>query len=180
MRPAALVLSVLLLGSGTAFAQEQGDISAGYRFMRMEGSNFGRGWYFDAAAHLTDALSIVGDVGGSYRSESERFSGFTLEVGVKLHTFMGGLRLRTETPNANVIVFGHALFGVVNGRASTTIGEFTESTSGTDPAWNLSGGLDISGDKPVGLRVQVGWVQILADGGSLNGMQLSAGATFHF
>src|SRR5262245_19878108 len=100
-RLTACVLGVLILGGGTAFAQERGDFSGGYRFLRTEGENFGKGWYVDAAGHVNDVLSVVGEVAGSYKSVSETIAGITVSADLKLHTFMGGARFRLPVENQN-------------------------------------------------------------------------------
>jgi len=79
-RLATLALALLVMSSGTALAQDTGDFSAGYRFLRTDGVNFGTGWYVDVAGHVTEVVSIVGEVAGTYKSFSETFQGITVEA----------------------------------------------------------------------------------------------------
>lgn len=179
-RSAVLVIGVLLLASGTALAQDRGDVSGGYRFIRSEGVNYGKGWYFDVTGHVTDVVSLVGDVGGSYKSESETFAGIIVEADIKIHTFSGGLKVRASMVSPNVVPFGQVLFGVADARGEASGGGISISESVTDPMLNLSGGVDISGASPVGLRVQAGWVRVFAEGEGFNAFHLSVGAKFGF
>jgi len=110
-RRATLVLGVLVLTGGTALAQDRPEVSAGWRLLHISGSeaedisgteddgvNLPKGWYFDVAVPITPMFSIVGDIGGNYKSESVSFTeqGLTFSgtAKVSLHTFLGGIRLR--------------------------------------------------------------------------------------
>ena len=179
-RRAALGIALLIMAGSTAFAQDRGDISGGYRFMRSEGVNFGKGWYADVSGHVTDMVSIVGDVGGSYKGESETFSGVTITADAKLHTFAGGLKVSASTASPSVVPFGQVLFGVANTKAEASGGGISISESVTDPMLNLSGGVDVRGGAPVGLRAQVGWWRIFSEGEGFNAFHVSIGATIGF
>jgi hypothetical protein len=179
-RLATLVIAVLLLAGGTSFAQDRGDVSGGYRFMRSEGANFGKGWYFDVSGHVTEVVSIVGDVGGSYKSESETFSGITIEADAKVHTFAGGLKARASTVSPNVFPFAQVLFGVANARAEASGAGISLSESVTDPMLNLSGGVDVRGGGSVGVRAQIGWWRIFAEEDGFNAFHIGIGATIGF
>ncbi len=184
-RLTACVLGVLILGSGSAFAQARGDLSGGYRFLRTEGENVGKGWYVDAAGHVNDVLSVVGEVAGSYKGLSETFAGITVDADLKLHTFMGGARFRLPVENQNLVPFGQALFGVGNARASASgiavdgIPFLDISESSTDGAMSLSGGVDVNGTGRLGFRAMVGWLRDFADEAS-NAFIFSVGAKVGF
>ena len=92
-RVTALVIGSLLLVTGTALAQDRGDISGGYRYLRSEGESVSKGFYVDVTGHLTNVFSIVGEVGGSYKSESETAFGITAEASGRIHTFAAGVKL---------------------------------------------------------------------------------------
>ena len=179
MRTTSLVLAALLLTGGTALAQERYDVSAGYRFMRSEGVSYPAGWYFDATAHLNTLLSIVGDVGGAYKSDSIDVGTFSQSVDARVHTFMGGVKARAVTKDEDVIAFGQALFGVANQKLTTTSGSIKLSRTTTDPALSLSAGVDVN-DFPVGLRFQIGWVRAFEEGDGSNVFHFSVGARFGF
>ena len=176
-----LVIGVLLISRGTALAQDQGDVSGGYRYFRSEGESLSKGWYVDVTGHLTKVLSIVGEVGGSYRSESETFGGITAEANVKVHTFAAGVKLRASKVSPNAVPFAQVLFG--GGKASVAVkaaGITAFDDSSTDPIMHVSGGVDVSGSgSPVGVRVQAGWLRVFEDDAS-NIFSFSVGANIGF
>jgi hypothetical protein len=178
-RLAVLVIGVLLTSSGAAFAQERGDVSGGYRFLRTEGENFGKGWYFDGAVPVTEIVSVVGEVAGTYKSLSETFGGITVEADFKLHTFMGGARFKVPVEETTLTPFGQVLFGVGNARASASGGGISLSESSSDGAMSISGGVDVNGTGRVGLRAMIGWLRDFADDAS-NAFTFSIGAKIGF
>jgi hypothetical protein len=182
-RLAVLVIGTLLLTSGTVFAQDKGDISGGYRYLHAggdESESFPKGWYFDVTGHLTDIVSIVGDVGGTYKSESETVGGVSIEGSLKIHTFQGGVKFRVPTMNPNVVPFAQVLGGGVRSSFKLSGGGFNESDSATDGLLTLSGGVDVSGMAKVGVRVQAGYFRVFEEGEGTNGFQFSVGAKIGF
>ena len=181
MRLAVLVIGALLLSSGTVLAQDRGDVSGGYRYIRSDGVNFAKGWYFDVSGHVTDMFSVVGDVGGTYKTESETFAGITAEADLKVHTFMGGVRLRASMLTPRVVPFGQVLFGAGKASGSATVAGVTLfDESSTDPVLNLGGGVDVSGGGKVGVRVMAGYLRIFEEGEGSNAFSLSVGAKIGF
>ena len=179
-RVVSLVLGVLLLSSATALAQDKGDVSGGYRYMRSEGEGISKGFYVDVTGHVTDMFSIVGEVGGSYLSQSETFSGVTAEASGKIHTFAAGVKLRASKVSPNVVPFAQVLFGGGKASVEAKVAGITlldESTS--DPIMHFSGGADVSGGGRVGIRVQAGWLRVFEDDAS-NIFTFSVGAKIGF
>jgi hypothetical protein len=179
-RVVSLVIWAVLLSSGAALAQDKGDVSGGYRYVRSGGEGIVKGFYFDVTGHVTDMFSIVGEVGGSYLSESETFSGVTAEASGKIHTFAAGVKLRGPKVSPNVVPFARILFG--GGKASVEakfegVTLLDESTS--NPIVHLGGGVDVSGGGPVGVRVQAGWLRLFEDDAS-NIFTFSVGAKIGF
>ena len=154
-------------------------MSVGYRFLQSEGVGYPLGWYADATGHVNRLISIVGDVGGAYKSDSLSFGTFTQSYDARIHTFMGGVKVNATTRQPEVIAFGQALFGAAHARTTTTSGGTTISRSATEPVLNLSAGVDVEGDLPVGLRFQLGWLRVFEDNGS-NIFQFSIGGKFRF
>src|SRR5688500_6043942 len=177
-RLATLAIGVLVLTGGTATAQERGDVSAGYRFLQSEGVGYPWGWYVDATAHVNSLISIVGDVGGAYKSDSLSIGPFSQSFDARIHTFMGGLRGNATTKQPDVIAFGQALFGAAHLKTTTAAGGIVRSRSATAPTPNPGAGVDINGGLPVGLRFEIGWVRAFADGDGVNVFQFSVGAKF--
>ena len=179
-RVTTLVIGSLLLATGTALAQDRGDVSGGYRYLRSEGESISKGFYVDVTGHLTNVFSIVGEVAGSYKSESETAFGITAEASGRIHTFAAGVKLRASMVSPNVVPFGQVLFG--GGKASieakaSGVTVFDESS--TDPLMHVSGGVDVNGNSPVGVRVQVGWLRVFEDDAS-NLFTFSVGAKIRF
>jgi hypothetical protein len=183
-RLATCVIGVLILSSGTALAQDKGDVSGGYRYLRASGDgeseSFGKGWYFDVTGHVTDVVSIVGDVGGTYKSESLNESGLSFEGNLKIHSFQGGVKFRVPTMNTNIVPFVQVLGGGVRSSFKFTAGSLSESDSSTDGIFTLSGGVDVSGMAKVGVRVQAGYFRVFEEGEGTNGFQFSVGAKIGF
>jgi hypothetical protein len=198
-RLATFVAVVLVLASGTALAQDRPEFSAGWRLLHLSGSdaegisgtedegvNLPKGWYVDVDVPITPRLSIVGDIGGNYKSESVSFTeqgiSFTGTAKVSAHTFLGGIRLRaTDVPR--VSPFAQLLFGAVRGTASveaTVAGvpliDFDES--GTDAAMSLGAGINLYPGS-IGVRLQAEWLKILEDD-SGNAFRFGAGIVIPF
>ena len=182
-RLATLVLMVLVVTGGTALAQDRPEVSAGWRLLHISGSdaddisgaeddgvNFPKGWYVDVAVPITPMFSVVGDIGGNYKSETESFTEqgvtFTGTAKANIHTFLGGIRLRAGE-NPRVSPFAQILFGVARATASVeaTVGgapliDFEES--GTEAAMSLGAGVNLAAGS-LGVRVQAEWLKILED-----------------
>ena len=175
-----LALTVLLLTAGPAAAQSRGDISAGYRFAQSDGLSYPAGWYVDATTHVNDIVSIVGDVGGAYKSDSLSGALFTQSLDARIHTFMGGLKVNAKTRDTDVVAFGQVLFGAANLKVSTASGVIRLSRSTTEPALSLSAGADVNIGLPVGLRFQIGWVRVFDEAEGSNVFHFSVGGTLGF
>lgn len=194
-RLATLVLAVLVLASGTATAQDRPEFSAGWRYLYIAGSdgsdgtNVPKGWYVDVAVPLSGMLSIVGDVGGHYKSESETITeqGVTVTGTAKanVHTFMGGVRL-SGRQNPDLTPFAQVLFGAARAsasvEASANVGgvpfEFDFEESDTEAALSLGGGVNLRAGS-IDVRLQADWLKILADD-SGNAFRFGVGVVIPF
>lgn len=196
MRLTTLVTVFLLSAAGAASAQDpRPDVSGGYRYLHIggsddeDGTSVPKGWYLDVAYPITPMLSIVGDVGGHYKSESETFDeqGVTITGTAKasVHTFLAGVRL-SGRDNPRVTPFGQVLFGVARAsasvEASANVGgvpfevDFDESSS--EAALSIGGGANIAAGSFV-VRLQAEWLKILADD-SGNAFRFGAGLVIPF
>jgi hypothetical protein len=177
-----IAIGALVLTSGTASAQPQpessGDVSAGYRFLQSNGTSYPAGWYVDVTRHLNRVLSMTADVGGAYKGDSLTIGGVSQSFDARIHTFMGGVKVRAVTQNPDVIAFGQGLFGAANLRTTTATPAITLSRQSTEPALSLGAGVDVN-DLPVDLRFQITWIRVFEDGGS-NAFAFSVGAKFDF
>ena len=77
------------------------------------------GWYVDATGHVNSLISIVGDVGGAYKSDSLSIGPFSQSYDARIHTFMGGVKVNATTKQPDVIAFGQALFGAAQLKTTT-------------------------------------------------------------
>ena len=204
-RPGVLLLGFLIFSTGTALAQDKPEVSAGWRDLYIAGSddevqgldvpdagdgmNIPKGWYFDVAVPFSPMLSIVGDIGGHYKSETaaESVQGVTVTgtAEAKVHTFMGGIRLRGGQ-NQRVSPFAQVLFGAARGsfdaEGSVSVGgtpfAFDFSESETEAALSLGGGVNLSAGS-LGVRLQAEWLKILADD-SGNAFRFGVGVVIPF
>jgi len=179
MRILWMLIGAVLLMSGTAIAQNRGDISGGYRFAQSEGVSYPAGWYADVTLHANDLVSIVGDVGGAYKSDSLGAGSVTQSVDSSIHTFMGGVKVNVRTRDTDVVAFGQALVGAATLKLSTSGSGIALSRSTTEPALGASAGVDVNGGIPVGLRFEIGWLRVFEDEAS-NAFTFSIGAKFRF
>jgi hypothetical protein len=179
-RLTTLAIGLLVVTAGTATAQDRGDVSAGYRFLQSEGVGYPLGWYVDATSHVNSLISIVGDVGGAYKSDSLSIGPFTQSFDAAIHMFMGGVRVNATTKQPDVIAFGQALIGAAHLKTTTAASGVVLSRSATEPALNLGAGVDVDGGLPVGLRFEIGWVRVFAEGNGVNVFHFSVGAKFRF
>jgi hypothetical protein len=191
-----LVIAFLLSAAGVATAQDaRPEVSGGYRYLHIggsdgeDGTSAPRGWYVDVAYPITPMLSIVGDIGGHYKSESETFveQGVTITGTAKasVHTFLFGVRLsRRDTPR--VTPFGQVLFGAARAAASVETSadvggvpfEFDFDESASEPALSIGGGVNVAAGSFV-VRLQAEWLKILADD-SGNAFRFGAGVVIPF
>ena len=88
--------ALLIMHPQTAGAQNNGELSAGWRVLNVEEQTFTGGWYADVLGNVTDTFGVVGEVAGHYKSfdESRFVSGIQVDVSAdaRVHTFMGGAR----------------------------------------------------------------------------------------
>lgn len=191
-----LVLGFLLSAAGAATAQDvRPEVSGGYRYLHIggsdgeDGASVPKGWYVDVAYPITPMLSIVGDVGGHYKSESETFveQGVTITGTAKasVHTFLFGVRL-SGRDNPRVTPFGQVLFGAARAttsvEATANVGgvpfevDFDESDS--EAALSIGGGVNVGAGSFV-VRLQAEWLKVLADD-SGNAFRFGAGVVIPF
>ena len=159
-----LVLSAAATARAQAPAAVAGDVGVSYSFLRIlegDGENLPAGWLASFAGRVTPAVSVVGEVGGNYKSES----GQTL----KLHTFQGGVRVSSGT---SVEVRPYAQF-LVGGMNLTCCGEGVTH-------WMVEpgGGVDVPINRRTAVRFGVGVPVVFSDGDTSKALRLHAGVVF--
>ena len=142
--------------------------------------------YADAAGHLSSILSLVFEVTGAYKTETQSL-GFSptvsAEANARLHTFMGGARVSAPTTNPTIVPFAQVLFGAARLSASISasgagISSISESQSDTRTAMHLGGGVHVMASKRVGIRVAADYRRIFIpqnEGGGENDFLFQVG-----
>jgi hypothetical protein len=178
----ASLLCLVGIGFATpASAQPKAEVSLGYNYLQAkssgddESTKFPAGWYADVAGNVTPVVSIVGQVTGNYKTFDDDPDG---DFKLKVHTFMAGVR---GSSTGNVSGFGQFLIGGANFKGS--LGTF--SASETDLAIQIGGGVNVRGSGPVGLRLGIDYLRVMAkddgevlEADDVNGFRFSAGITF--
>jgi opacity protein-like surface antigen len=191
-------ICVLALGiSISAAAQDapRAEVSAGYQLLGLQNDvdeTLEKGWYADVAGNFGRFFGVVFQVSGNYKTftETETFSGITATVNVdlKVHEFMGGVRVNAR-PNPTVTPFGQFLVGGVNGSAKvsgsvTGGGETFFSTSSSDSTTDFGlqagGGVNIQLSKRFGVRAAADFIRVFGEDDNLNAFRFAVGAVFPF
>ena len=191
---ALCVTLVCVAVPASAQSTPKAEISAGYQFLNfsVEGENesMPKGWYFDVAGNLNPMIAIVFQVGGNYKTfeESVSFGGATASttVDLKVHEFLGGVRLNARTGSAVtpfVQVLGGGLNGSVEVTATTTVPgqppfSINDSDSGTDFALEIGGGVNFPLSDGVGLRVGADYLRIFEEDAGANLFRFTVGIVF--
>jgi hypothetical protein len=177
---ALMCLMVVAIATPAAAQAPKAEISAGYNWMAAKAGDddsyekFPKGWYSDVAGNVTDTVSIVGQINGSYKTfEDESFK-------LKVHTFLFGVR---GSSTGNVRGFGQVLVGAAKFSGEDTLG-VGFSAAETDLAFQVGGGVNM-GSGPVGARIGLDYLRInskddgeVLEGDSVNGFRFTVGVTF--
>jgi len=160
-RTFALLLGVFIL-AGSALAQDypKGEFSATYSYLRTgftDGVNQ-QGASISIAGNLNRWFGIAGDFGGYHTPGLDTF------------TFLAGPRI-TARNSSGVNPFAQFLAG----------GAHLAGSSGITPfAYSAGGGIDLPMGDTVGLRPQVDYIAMRANGSTLNTLRVSVGMVFRF
>lgn len=145
------------------------EIAAGYVFLRDLDSeiNFPFGWSASVAKNLRPSLGLVGEVSGSYKSES----GVTLD----LYSFLGGVRFSRRggsvTPHVGI------LGGLARSSASFNLFGVGIGASSTDPSFQVGGGIDVAVADRLAMRAEADYQAIFSDG-TANLVRLQGGIVY--
>ena len=168
------------------------EISGGYQFVNYsvdgEGESLPKGWYVDVAGNLTPIFGVVFQVGGNYKTfdESVTIGGgtFTATADLKVHDFLGGVRLSARG-NSALVPYGQVLAGAVTSSieltASSTIPGvpgFSQEESATNFALEVGGGVNFGFTDSVGIRFGVDYLRVFAEDEGINAFRFHAGVVF--
>lgn len=168
MRKFTLVVIACLMCAAVVLAQDETPkvtVFGGYSLLRNGGNN-SNAWDGQATFNLNRYLGLTADVTGNYRSIASFSFLPQVRAGVDQHlyTFLFG---PTVTGNiGRSAIFGHALFGLAHGNASTGVslplvgGVSTLVNSANAFAMAFGGGLDFNLGRHFGIRpAQVDYVR---------------------
>lgn len=170
------------------------EISAGYQFVTfsVEGVNgeddnesIPKGWYFEVAGNLNPVLGVVFQVGGNYKTfdESVTIGGgtFSTEADLKVHEFLGGLRLSARD-NPKLVPYGQLLVGGIHGSFELTatstipgIPGFSTEDSSTNFALMFGGGANVGFTDSTGVRFGVDYLRIFEEDAGSNVFRFHVG-----
>lgn len=148
---ATLVVMVLCVAASASAQQNpKADLSVSYSALNdaeMD-ETFTTGWAASVAGYLTPWFSLVGEVGGHYKTFTE--SG--VDVDVKFHSLLGGVRLGARGSRA--MLFAQVLAGGTRGTAGVSVGTLSESESVQRFTIQPGIGVDVALGSRVGIRLQ--------------------------
>lgn len=190
VRVLGLCLLVLSVGAPVrAQTTPRTEISGGYQFLTfsVDGDNESvpKGWYFDVAGNLSPVLGVVFQVGGNYKTFDESISigggTFTASADLKVHEFLGGLRL-SERENAAFVPYGQLLVGGINGSVELTtsstipgVPAISQEESSTNFALVLGGGAHVAIGDNTAIRFGVDYLRIVAEDNGSNVFRFQLG-----
>ena len=164
MRRLLTAAALLMVAAIPCAAQDapKAELSVGYNMLKFSDETFPGGWYADVARNVGSSMAVVGQVTGNYKSVD--FEG--IDVGLKYHSFAGGLRWLGRGPTS--AGFAHVLIGMSNANASSNASgllDFNVSDSQRDTFMQLGGGINLMTNAPIGLRIGVDYARIMTNGG---------------
>jgi len=177
-------LGLIAASAQTARAADAGDITAGYSYLYDSDSSTGfpAGWFLSAGANLNDVFAVVGDVGGSYKSQSVSSGGVTVSASTNIYTFMAGPRVIGHSGPLGF--YGQFLIGAAraSGGFSSNIGGTTISGSASDTelCYAPGAGVDFGLGSNAAARIGVNERLIHSDLGTSKEFQLQLGLVYRF
>lgn len=179
MATALTALACALCAAPVAAQTATTELSAGYQFTRTPDLSLPLGWYVDVAGNVAPMFAVVGEVSGAYKSETISVGTSSVDATVRLHTFMGGVRVVART-NPKLVPFGQVLFGAARLSGGVTasgpaVSVIAATDADTELALQIGGGLNLMTSESFGVRVGADYRRIFISGGGENEFRLVAG-----
>jgi hypothetical protein len=174
----ACALSAVVAAPATAQTATT-DLSAAYQFTRPPHLNLPAGWYADVAGNVAPMFAVVGEVSGAYKSDTLVVGTSSVDTTVRLHTFMGGVRVASRT-NPKVAPFGQVLLGAARSSGGVTasgpaVSVLAATDADTEFALQVGGGVNLMTSETFGVRLAADYRRIFISGGGENEFRLAAG-----
>lgn len=183
MRKMLAIIAGVLLISMAAAAQEapKAEIFGGYSLFNQDvkgltdRQNF-HGWNADIAGNIGRHFALVGDFSGHYKSEGL----LGASANANIYNFLFGPRVKATI--GRVTPFGEVLFGASRiGAGANVLGTTIASTSDTNFAWAVGGGLDFGLSRNFAIRpAKVDYIMVRQAGESFNNVRFSTGVVLRF
>ena len=195
-----VVIAVALVGgaAGSVWAQDRPgvELSGGYQVLKLQNEAldaagvetlFPVGWFVEAAAPVSTGLTLAGQVGGHYRSESARsmFLGVprAVDYSLKVHSFLAGARVVGRREDG-LTAFFHVFAGAT--RVGLTLSE--EPLAGgiqvpllgrdgatTEFTLQAGGGFDFPLTSRWSGRVTADYLRLFTEGAPTHGVRVAVG-----
>jgi opacity protein-like surface antigen len=155
------------------------ELSAGYQFTRTPDLNLPPGWYAEVAGNVAPMFAVVGEVSGAYKSETIAVGTSSVDATVRLHTFMGGVRVAART-NPKLVPFAQVLLGAARVSGAVTasgpaVSVLAATDAETEFALQIGGGVNLMTSGNFGVRLGADYRRIVVSDGGENEFRLVAG-----
>jgi opacity protein-like surface antigen len=160
----------------------QNEFFAGYSLNRFtdDGGPTAHGFNAAYVYNFNRYIGVKADFSAHFKRDSNTFLGTTFTSRSDVYRYMGGVQIKDNNKDKKVKPFAHALIGGGSLRFSSSSGSFNSSSTRTNFALAVGGGLDIKATDRISVRVaQVDYAPIFNTGGIINAVRFSAGIVFH-
>jgi len=159
----------------SARAQTSGfEVSTGYLVARASDQTLPLGWSLEVSRDFGPTWSIVGEVGGAYKTTAAKSLG--VDVDLRIHTVGIGARWSTRSSH-RIVPFAQMVAGAARLGASAKIRGVTTGDSSTDLMLMPAGGLKVRLAHPFAVVGHIDYRRVFIDRADNNGSaahQLSA------
>ena len=192
-----IAVAVVVGVAGSAPAQDRPgvELSGGYQFLKLHdealdaagiATFFPVGWFVEAAARVSTGVTLAGQLGGHYRSESAPLMLVgvpgTDDYSVNVHSFLAGARVVGRREDG-LTAFFHVLAGatrvgltrsaaLVDGIPIPLLGGDGASTASTLQA---GGGFDFPLTSRWSGRVTADYLRVFTEGATIHGVRAAVG-----
>lgn len=192
--PAVIAVAVVAGVAGSARAQDRPgvELSGGYQFLKLHdealdaagvGTSFPVGWFAEAAVPVSNGLTLAGQVGGHYRSESapSMFVGVSQAADYRLnvHSFLAGARVVGRGEDGLKAFFhllaGASRVGLTRSAALVEGIPLGGDLATTEFTLQAGGGFDFPLTSRWSGRVTADYLRLFTEGAPTNGVRVAVG-----